>query len=157
MKCGGGNKNEEKWWTRRCILGRWQQFSPSWSAADWPVADALIFFPLELSRFLNKELERVNQRVWEDKKKTTCLQEDSCLQHTVGFIMQEPRLPARPMLCQSVLRHLRHIGSVMKSVEKRGIWQKCARNNVLPQVFCFPVILTGTLAHQELWICLNIW
>lgn len=27
------------------------------------------FPPLELSRFLNKELERVNQRVWEDKKK----------------------------------------------------------------------------------------
>lgn len=79
------------------------------------------FSPLELSRFLNKELERVNQRVWEDKKKPTCLQEDSCLQHTVGFIMQEPRLPARSMLCQSVLRHLRHIGSVMKSVEKRGI------------------------------------
>lgn len=33
---------------------------------------------------------------------------------------------------------------------------ECAQNNVLPQVFCCPVIFTGMLAHKELQICLNI-
>lgn len=51
------------------------------------------------------------------------------------FIIQRQRVSGHSMLCQSVLKHLRHSGSVMKSVKKRGIWQ-----NVLGTLFyhkCF--------------------
>lgn len=42
-------------------------------------------------------------------------------------IIQKLRVSGHSMLCQSVLKHLRHSSSVMKSVKKRGIWQNVLR------------------------------
>lgn len=43
------------------------------------------------------------------------------------FIIHKQRVSGHSMLCQSVLKHLRHSGSVMKSVKKRRIWQNVLR------------------------------
>lgn len=42
-------------------------------------------------------------------------------------IIQKPGVSGHCMLCQSVLKHLRHAGSVMKSVKERGSWQNVLR------------------------------
>lgn len=72
------------------------------------------------------------------------------------FIIHKQRVSGHSMLSQSVLKHLRHSGSVMKSVKKRRIWQ-----NVLRTLFyhkCFvSQHFTGFFTHKELQVCLNIW
>lgn len=58
------------------------------------------------------------------------------------FIIQEQWVSGRSMLCQSVLKHLRHSGSVMKSVKKRGIWQ-----NVLRTLFYHKCFVSQSFLH----------
>lgn len=118
------------------LLSQYVQFVTSWSAGDWSVlsvkTDKWIFSSYPC--FWKKDWDETKS-VTEKKKKKRLLARRQLFATYCRFIMQKQRVSGRSMLCQSVLKHLRHSGSVMKSVEKRRIWQ-----NVLTIMFyhkCF--------------------
>lgn len=71
------------------------------------------------------------------------------------FIIHKQRVSGRSMLCQSVLKHLRHSSSVMKSVKKRGIWQNVLRTLFYHKCFVSQSFLQGrslTRNYKSVWI-----
>lgn len=70
-------------------------------------------------------------------------------------IIQKRRVSGHRMLCQSVLKHLRHTGSVMKSVKERGTWQSVLRTWFYHKCFVSHSFLRDfSLAkiHKSVWI-----
>lgn len=71
------------------------------------------------------------------------------------FIMQEQRVSGGSMLCQSILKHLCHSNSVMKSVKKRGIWQNVLRTLFYHKCFASQSFLQGCSLkrnYKSVWI-----
>lgn len=100
-----------------------------------------------------KGLEKCNQKPSKKKKKK--LSRRQLFAAYCIFIMQEQRGSGRSMLCQSVLKHLRHSSSVMKSVEKRGIWQNVVRTLFYHKCFVSQSFLQRcslTRNYKSVWI-----
>lgn len=100
-----------------------------------------------------KGIERCYQKPSKKKKKK--LSRRQLLAAYCIFIMQEQRGSGRSMLCQSVLKHLRHSSSVMKSVEKRGIWQNVLRTLFYHKCFVSQSFSQGcslTRNYKSVWI-----
>lgn len=71
------------------------------------------------------------------------------------FIIHKQRVSGHSMLCQSVLKHLRHSGSVMKSVKKRRIWQDVLRTLFYHKCFVsqpFYRVFPLTRNYKCVWI-----
>lgn len=76
----------------------------------------------EIMQVSYRGLERCDQKPWKKLLARRQLFGTYC-----RFIIQKQRVSGRSMLCQSVLKHLRHSSSVMKSVKKGQIWQNVFR------------------------------
>lgn len=97
---------------------------------------------LKLFRFLWKDLR--------DATKNQHLFATYC-----RFIIQKQRVSGHSMLCHSVLKHLRHSSSVMKSVKERGIWQNVLRTMFYHKCFVLQSSLLGCLLtrnYKSVWI-----
>lgn len=152
MKCGG-SKNEGRWWLCfRCSAneGSLLHVEATLLGQPWLWWRASEFFQIIL--LSEKGIERCYQNPSQKKKQ---LSRRQLLAAYCIFIMQEQRGSGRSMLCQSVLKHLRHSSSVMKSVEKRGIWQNVLRTLFYHKCFVSQSFSQGcslTRNYKSVWI-----
>lgn len=106
---------------------------------------------LKLCWFLRQDLRDATKRL----KKKKLLARRQLFGAYCGFIIQRQRVSGHSMLCQSVLKHLRHSSSVMKSVKKRGIWQDVLRTLFYHKCFVSQSFLQGcslTSMYKSVWI-----